>query len=187
MDDATLEAIQYLVAECNYGGRITDTHDRRLLATILKRLVNLKVAIEDGTDLTAVPGKLVWVGFGFEPGFSPFGFSGFRVIFDHINRCNVSIFFSGLYQVPTDLERSRIIDQVIDMHSVPFPEGMGLSENSATVRDLRDSKRLLHGVLLTQPGVAELVSWAREKKSLLDYAPTYLVGFVNEKRWGGKF
>ena len=66
--------------------------------------------------------------------------------------------FSGLYQVPTDLERSHIIDQVIDMHTVPFPEGMGLSENSATVRDLRDSKRLLHGVLLTQPGVAELVS-----------------------------
>ena len=73
------------------------------------------------------------------------------------------------------------------MHSVPFPEGMGLSENSATVRDLRDSKRLLHGVLLTQPGVAELVSWARENKSLLDYAPIYLVGFVIEKRWGGKF
>ena len=67
MDDATLEAIQYLVAECNYGGRITDTHDRRLLATILKRLVNLKVAIEDGTDLTAVPGKLV-VGFGLSLG-----------------------------------------------------------------------------------------------------------------------
>ena len=67
MDDATLEAIQYLVAECNYGGRITDTHDRRLLATILKRLVNLKVAIEDGTDLTAVPGKLV-VRFGWSSG-----------------------------------------------------------------------------------------------------------------------
>ena len=96
-------------------------------------------------------------------------------------------FFSGLYQVPTDLERSHIIDQVIDMHSVPFPEGMGLSENSATVRDLRDSKRLLHGVLLTQPGVAELVSWARENKSFLDYAPTYLVGCVIEKRWGRKF
>ena len=96
-------------------------------------------------------------------------------------------FFSGLYQVPTDLERSHIIDQVIDMHSVPFPEGMGLSENSATVRDLRDSKRLLHGVLLTQPGVAELVSWARENKSLLDYAPSYLVGCIIEKRWCGKF
>ena len=63
------------------------------------------------------------------------------------------------------------------MHSVPFPEGMGLSENSATVRDLRDSKRLLHGVLLTQPGVAELVSWARENKSLLDYAPTLVILF----------
>ena len=53
-----MEAIQYLVAECNYGGRITDTHDRRLLATLLKRLVNLKVAVAEGTDLTAVPGKL---------------------------------------------------------------------------------------------------------------------------------
>ena len=67
------------------------------------------------------------------------------------------------------------------MHSVPFPEGMGLSENSATVRDLRDSKRLLHGVLLTQPGVAELVSWARENKSLLDYAPSYLVGLLSKR------
>ena len=68
------------------------------------------------------------------------------------------------------------------MHSVPFPEGMGLSENSATVRDLRDSKRLLHGVLLTQPGVAELVSWARENKSLLDYVPTHLPSWVRYRK-----
>ena len=53
--------------------------------------------------------------------------------------------------------RSHIIGQVRAMNSVPHPEGLGLSENSATVRDLRDSKRLLNGVLLTQPGVAELV------------------------------
>ena len=90
MDDATLEAIQYLVAECNYGGRITDTHDRRLLATILKRLVNLKVAIEDGTDLTAVPGKLV-VGFGLgsgRVGGITIGFSGNLL---HQKISNVSI------------------------------------------------------------------------------------------------
>ena len=35
LNEATLEAIQYLVAECNYGGRITDIHDRRLFATLL--------------------------------------------------------------------------------------------------------------------------------------------------------
>ena len=56
MDNASLEAIQYLVAECNYGGRITDTHDRRLLSTLLGKLVNLTVASEKGTDLSETAG-----------------------------------------------------------------------------------------------------------------------------------
>ena len=66
-------------------------------------------------------------------------------------------FFLGLYQIPENLKRANIIEEVTNLSTVPHPEGMGLSENSATVRDLRDSKRLLHGILLTQPGVAELV------------------------------
>ena len=70
-------------------------------------------------------------------------------------------FFLGLYQIPEDLKRANIIEEVTNLNSVPHPEGMGLSENSATVRDLRDSKRLLHGILLTQPGVAELVNILR--------------------------
>lgn len=118
LDEATLEAIQYLVAECNYGGRITDTHDRRLLTTLLQRLVNLKMATEEGYDLANKP---------------------------------------GLYTVPEHLSRQNINEQIKRMNVVPHPEGLGLSENSALVRDLRDSKRLLHGVLLTQPGLADQV------------------------------
>ena len=56
LDEASLEAIQYLVAECNYGGRITDTHDRRLLSTLLGKLVNLTVASERGSDLAETTG-----------------------------------------------------------------------------------------------------------------------------------
>lgn len=33
-------AIVYLIGECNYGGRVTDTWDRRLLCTILDDYIN---------------------------------------------------------------------------------------------------------------------------------------------------
>ena len=118
LGEATMEAVQYLVAECNYGGRITDTHDRRLLATLLGKLVSLKVASEDKSELAET---------------------------------------AGLYSVPRDLERESIKQQVYMMDVVPFPQGLGLSNNSAMVRDLRDSKALLKGVLLTQPGIGEEV------------------------------
>ncbi len=57
IDEATMEAVRYLVADCNYGGRITDVYDRRLLSTLLKRLVSCESASTPGYDLSELEGK----------------------------------------------------------------------------------------------------------------------------------
>jgi dynein heavy chain len=38
-----LDALNYLTGECNYGGRVTDTHDRRLMSVVLRNFYNEKV------------------------------------------------------------------------------------------------------------------------------------------------
>lgn len=42
-DEVPFEAITYLTGECNYGGRVTDDWDRRLLMTILADFYNRDV------------------------------------------------------------------------------------------------------------------------------------------------
>lgn len=42
-DQVPFEAITYLTGECNYGGRVTDDWDRRLLMTILADFYNKDV------------------------------------------------------------------------------------------------------------------------------------------------
>ena len=41
--DVPFEALLYLIGECNYGGRVTDDKDRRLLNSLLQKYMTPKV------------------------------------------------------------------------------------------------------------------------------------------------
>ena len=55
--EVPLEAVTYLVGECNYGGRVTDDWDRRALNTMLTDFINIRVITDDNYVFTTA-GKL---------------------------------------------------------------------------------------------------------------------------------
>jgi dynein heavy chain len=46
-DAVPLDAINYLTGECNYGGRVTDDKDRRLMEKVLIQFYTEKIYTDD--------------------------------------------------------------------------------------------------------------------------------------------
>ena len=51
-DTTPFDALRYLIGECNYGGRVTDDHDRRLLNAILGMYININTTEVANSALT---------------------------------------------------------------------------------------------------------------------------------------
>lgn len=61
-EDLPLAALKYLTGQCNYGGRVTDDWDRRLLVSLLSIFYNQKIVDNDNHKWVAVGtlGYLSW-------------------------------------------------------------------------------------------------------------------------------
>ena len=58
-EEMPFDALQYLIGECNYGGRVTDDHDRRLLNAILLNYLNGQTIARENYPLA--PGEEYFV------------------------------------------------------------------------------------------------------------------------------
>jgi len=51
-DEIPYEAVTYLTGQCNYGGRVTDDTDRRLLMAILRSFYATDVVVKNRHNLS---------------------------------------------------------------------------------------------------------------------------------------
>lgn len=144
--DVPYDALTYLTGECNYGGRVTDDKDRRLLNSLLSTFY-VPETVKTPLSVLPLTQQMNIQVLNFRYSFSP----------------------SGLYYVPKDTSYEAVVSYIKSLPITPQPEVFGLHENADITKDNQETQivpitvfllvvvtdflswlQLLQGVLLTQ-------------------------------------
>ena len=124
-EELPLDALTYLTGQCNYGGRVTDDWDRRLLVSLLSIFYCRDIVEKPAHKYvsTLCPPLLNQWGaliFRFSPG--------------------------GLYYAPDHGEYQSYVDYIRSLPLIPHPEVFGLHENADITKDQQETQQVSDGV-----------------------------------------
>lgn len=134
------KALNYLTGECNYGGRVTDDHDRRTLTTILIGIYN--ESIHDDNFSFSESGNFRG------PPDGKFTFKYFIYFCEHFNA-------AGPYE--------HYLEFIKKLPNQPRPEVFGFHDNATITKDLNETSRLFDSLLLVLPASADASTTSSSK------------------------
>lgn len=116
-EDVPFDALIYLTGECNYGGRVTDDKDRRLLMSLLN--------IYYCPSTIFVP-KYICI------------FTN-HLVFLNVLFLRYKFSPSGHYFVPTNTDLTSILTYIKSLPIIPLPEVFGLHDNADISKDNQET------------------------------------------------
>lgn len=123
-DDVPFDALIYLTAECNYGGRVTDNADRRLISSLLSNFYCPEMLVQD----------------------KPYRFCA--TLQEYFVPPPST---SSLLSSRKDASYDDYVEYIRNLPLIAHPEVFGLDLNANITRDYQETQNLFNGILLTLP------------------------------------
>ena len=140
-DELPLNALTYLTGECNYGGRVTDDKDRRLLNSLLSIYYCSEIVYRDNYRfLTYNNNNFYYFYISFQLIFKVYTYR----LKTHLDIANQIFRFSPskLYYAPPEGSYYSYIDYIKSLPLNSLPEVFGLHENADITKDNKETNEV---------------------------------------------
>lgn len=152
------DTLRYTCGESNYGGKVTDAHDRHTLMTILDdyytdRILDVSNQIRSLEARRDTGSLTPWFSVGFTA--SAWNAKSIEWLADRPARSwppqdSYKLSPSGIYFAPKMTSFDGYLEYINSLPLIAQPEVFGLHENADITKDLQETNQLLDSLMLTQ-------------------------------------